>query len=951
MNIALFRAHLLKNNLTFNALSMLIFLVAAYSPLSFANDFSAQDTGNAVYEKALQAYNQGENSTAIIHVKNLLIENRENLSARLLFAKILLEEGELAAAQEQYMRALALNADDSLVLLPLAKSLLLQSKNEDIIKLILPGDYSDTMNALIHVYRAKAYSALQDLAQAKYHYNLALALQPDQLDAVLGLASLAVKENQFELAQNHIEQAKEIAPSSSHVWFFEGESYRKVGDKKRALAAFNQALLFNENYSSALRSRASIYLDSNQLELAKADIDKLLTKQSDDPLAELLQAFYLAKTNDIQSAKRLLASTSARLSRVDPELIEQFPPLLMISGLTQYLVGDFQAAKANLSQYLKQDPSNKQAREVLAEIALNRNQSSVVIKLLSAIENQFLTQRSAELLIDALMQEEQYEEAIKLLTDLPINIRKTKQLNDIHAVLLIKLGKEREAITLLSDPENNKGDDVTVSHNTALILGYNYLQLKQYQDALVIAERLASKDSLSVVELNFIATVHLALKQYEQAELMLRKAQAKSPQDTIVLQNLVQLLIKTGRFNEADKILSEILKRQANNVNILPLYGELLQQQQKLAEATSIFEQLDKLQPNTLTTKYALANLYLLQGKNEQALDLAYEINKIEPLSTSAMVIKVKAWLAQKEYQKASRRLKALFELFNKNPQQLAEIARLQLRAKDFESAQKTINQIKKIDTKNSEIKLLQARLFNLNNQSDKAIALLVKQRNKTARVHYALATSYLQNKETAKAVEHARIAYQETPNIKHHNLLVKLYWQSGEYQMCFEQFEEWLKLQPNDWKTLRMYASLLEQQGKNRQAIEQYQRALTLEPNDIFSLNNLALAHLLLDEHSQALNLAKQAFELAPLDSKVNDTYGWVLVQNQQYQQGLQYLRDSYSRDTQNATTMYHIGYTLGKLNRKQESLQELNKALRKADTDSLKSLINTQIKAVNLL
>lgn len=949
MNTCYVGCNKLKNKHKFriNAISTLIFFITVFSPFSFAE----QPVDNAVYEKALQAYAQGENTTAIIHVKNLLSQSRENLSARLLFAKILLEEGELAAAEDQYMRALALNADTSLVILPLAKSLLLQSKNEEIIERIIPGDYGDNMNALIHVYRAKAYSALQDIAQAKYHYELVLALQPDQLDAILGLASLAVKENKLEEVQNYIDQAKTIAPNSSYVWFYEGESYRRLEDKKHALDAFNKALSFNENYASALRSRASIYLDSNQLELAKADIDKLLTQQNDDPLAELLKAFYLARTNDIQGAKRLLASTSTRLNRVDPELIEQFPPLLMISGLTQYLTGDFQAAKVNLSQYLNQDPSNKQAREVLAEIALIRNQPSVVIKLLSEIENQFLTQRSAELLIDALMQEEQYEEAITRLTHLSNHIKKTKRLNDIHAVLLIKLGKAQEAITLLSHSENKQDDDVSGSHNTALILGYNYLQLTQYQDALVIAEGLASKNILSVVELNFIATVHLALKQYEQAELVLRKAQKESPQDMIVLQNLSQLLIKTGRLAEADNILSEILKRQANNVNVLPIYGELLQQQQKLAEATTVFEQLDKLQPHNLSTKYTLANLYLLQGKNEQAIDIANEINRIEPLSSTAIVVKVKAWLAQKEYSKASRRLKFLFELFNDNPQKLAEIAQFQLSAQDFEAAQKTIVKIKTINSKHPEINLLQARLFNLSKQSEKAIALLMSQQNKTADIHYALATSYLQNKEAAKALEHARIAYQKVNDIKHHNLLVKIFWQLDLYQACFDQLEQWLKAHPNDWKVVRMYASLLEQQGENHQAIKQYQRVLTLAPNDIFSLNNLALTHLILGENSQALVLVKQAFDLAPLDSKVNDSYGWILVQNQQYQQGLQHLRDSYSRDTQNATTMYHIGFTLAKLNRKQESLQELNKALTKAETSNLKELINTAIQDITSL
>ena len=71
------------------------------------------------------------------------------------------------------------------------------------------------------------------------------------------------------------------------------------------------------------------------------------------------------------------------------------------------------------------------------------------------------------------------------------------------------------------------------------------------------------------------------------------------------------------------------------------------------------------------------------------------------------------------------------------------------------------------------------------------------------------------------------------------------------------------------------------------------------------------------------------EAFALAPNDATILDTYGWILSQQGQLEEGLSRLREAYARDANNPNIRYHLGYTLAKLGRKDEAKKELQYAV----------------------
>ena len=126
------------------------------------------------------------------------------------------------------------------------------------------------------------------------------------------------------------------------------------------------------------------------------------------------------------------------------------------------------------------------------------------------------------------------------------------------------------------------------------------------------------------------------------------------------------------------------------------------------------------------------------------------------------------------------------------------------------------------------------------------------------------------------------------------------------------------------------LYADYLLHKGQPEQAKLHY---LVLEKKENFHkrkfvYNNLANIYLQ-EDLALALQYINKALVLDNVNASFLDTQGWILVLQENYQQGLNVLRLAYSMDSSNPSNRYHIAYTLAKLGRNAEALIELDIAL----------------------
>ncbi|MGJ8694106.1 MAG: XrtA/PEP-CTERM system TPR-repeat protein PrsT [Thalassotalea sp.] len=904
----------------------LVFLPLIF--LSSSLPVLAETSSSNPYENALSEYQLGNVDAALIHVKNALQIKDDNLSARLLFAKILLEQGELAASEEQYQRALALKADLTLLILPYANVLLLQSKYEELLDKIKIGQFSDNINAAIYNYRAKALLQLQRVSEAKLSFTKAFELEETSLDAIIGLANAANAENDQTTFEHYLNLAKSITPNSSQVWFYQGEYHRSIKQNEQALAAFNQAITLNNDNLEAKRSRAAVNIDLANYPAAEQDIETILSATPDDPFTLLLKAFYLNRTNQKKQAEDILQSTSYLFSQIDLEKFDQFSPLLFIDGMTHYLLGDTRAAKKSLNQYLKKSPNSVEAKELLAEIALKENIPDKTLKILSTIDKRYYSLRTATLLMAANVETKNFKQAINTYQQLNETLQENGKIISLYTVALIATGESKAAIALIEKKAQQQPD----STDLQLMLGYHYLQYQFYDKALIIAEQLTNKANLPLAALNYIGVAYQSNEQSELSISYYQKALALAPLDLLTSTNLIQLYISEGLYDEALAMTSTFLSKNPNETKILSLHADCLLKMENISNAIVAYEQLNNLVPDNLSHKYQLINLYLKAQKPELALDEIAKVKKLESLSSASLIAEAKAYLILKQYAKSAKALNIAFGLNLELPEKLIKIAELQIKAQDWHYLDRTIKQIITHKGNAEQVAILKSLAFYGQLDVTSAVATLDKLKDKTYLSYYHLANFHIKLKRFDKATEYAELSYKTAENLQALQILTKLYWLDKQEEKALALLAAWLEKQPYDHASRQIYANLLSQFGDSAKAKIQYQLILKNKPDDVFSLNNLAMLLLKEADYKAAQKLAQKAVELSPLDAVVNDTLGWILVLSGKPAEGLSYLRESSARDVNNPTTKFHIATALSSLGQLEQAKIELKQIIDKS-------------------
>src|SRR5262249_43065183 len=157
---------------------------------------------------------------------------------------------------------------DSDVLMPLARSYLLQGKYEQLLtdlETIEAG--KPTIDTL--VLRAAALEGLNKRDQARKLLEQAAEFDPKDSRPLTGLARLDIDAHDRAAAEKRIEDALARNPQSDEAHALKGELRRMVGDADGALQHFNEALRLDPRNRQAHLGRAAVLIGKEQLDQAE----------------------------------------------------------------------------------------------------------------------------------------------------------------------------------------------------------------------------------------------------------------------------------------------------------------------------------------------------------------------------------------------------------------------------------------------------------------------------------------------------------------------------------------------------------------------------------------------------------------------------------------------------------------------------------------------------------
>lgn len=220
-------------------------LEAARKAIDHALELSGEDSDFLVFRGNVRRL-QGELEEAIADLRKAIELDEDEPGPRVELAMALLESGEVEQAFEELDAAFD------------------------------KADAGGLLTAELHSTRGDAHAARGDRLRAREDYRRAIELDDEFFDAHLGLAEIAIQDQDHEIAERHIKRALEIDDEDSEVHFTHGVLLRAKEDLAGSEKALSRAIELADDYAAAFHIRGLV-----RKELGNDEGDKDLEKAKD----------------------------------------------------------------------------------------------------------------------------------------------------------------------------------------------------------------------------------------------------------------------------------------------------------------------------------------------------------------------------------------------------------------------------------------------------------------------------------------------------------------------------------------------------------------------------------------------------------------------------------------------------------------------------------------------
>ncbi len=253
--------------------SSLFALILAASMAGCGNNLTPEES----IAKAKELIGKGEFRPALIELSNALQADPSSQEGRWLMGKVAIELGDGAKAEKEIRKALELGQTRQSAQPLLVKSILLQGDLERVVKetASIPEDTANSNKAMIHALRGQALVMQGKLELAKPVLEGALRIEPNSLEALIGMTALHGIKQEFEEARRWVDLAIKVKADSADAWSAKGNLEMALGNLAKAEEAFGNAIKFRRIATLDDAKRALIRVQLKKLAESEKDIDGL----------------------------------------------------------------------------------------------------------------------------------------------------------------------------------------------------------------------------------------------------------------------------------------------------------------------------------------------------------------------------------------------------------------------------------------------------------------------------------------------------------------------------------------------------------------------------------------------------------------------------------------------------------------------------------------------------
>jgi tetratricopeptide (TPR) repeat protein len=453
----------------------------------------------------------------------------------------------------------------------------------------------DPKDAESWVSLGRLYRVSNSSQDAEKAYNQALVAEPDNEEALTGLAMLYSDLGQNDRAVEKLKAAAEKNPSDRALVAL-GRAYEQMKDYKNAAEVLKKAIEMQPDNSGLKAGLANDLMMSDRLDEALALFQDLSAEDPANPQFQLRVAeIYRVKHDYVKAAEAL-----KKVKTLDPRDMEvRYEEVRQLEAQGQF-ADAIKALKPLIDE-------TSRAKYSSAE-------GSARAQLLEELGSLY---RAAEQYTESV---EAYRKAAELDQDERAGI--SMQIIDTYRAAKNPEGIKKEAAAVVADLRGKMAGKPDVS--TLVSIAEVQEKAKNYSEeakALEEAEKLAGTPKDKEVVYFHRGAMFERQKKIELAEAEFRKVLALDPEHAGALNYLGYMLVDHGlRVDEATLMIKKALDADPENGAYLDSLGWAYYQQGKFEQAEGLLVRaVDRIGPDP-TVKDHLGDVYLKLGKTKEAI-------------------------------------------------------------------------------------------------------------------------------------------------------------------------------------------------------------------------------------------------------------------------------------------------------------------------------------------
>lgn len=877
------------------------FLVLAHAVLLMGCGLGMSDEDRL--DRATEAAENADFQAAIIDSKDVLRRDPQNVRARALLGKVSLAAGDPAGAEKELRRAIELGADATALHVNLVESLVRQGKYQDALDAGLDPLLDEESTGVLRRLRGDTLQSLGRSEDARAEYARALALNPDDVLAHLGVVSSYLAAENLAQARKNLDTLIESYPDEGRIWLASGDLNRLLLDLDAAASHYGTALELSGDsvteQASALYGLAEVALSQNDAETAERYVDQLNALTPDAIPAALSTARLAVLREDWRAAQTGLTDILTRAP--------DFVPAQILLGAVLFETGSLEQSEMYLSSALANDPGNVSARMMLASTLQAMGKADDAASMLEANgadwgDDPRVIALSARIALST----GDTDSAIRdLRRSVEANPRDTAAQLQL-ALALIGAGREDEVSDILDTLSELDGERTTLQRDILGVL----VQLRggNTSRALESARQIVSDFPDEAAGHNLVGAIELANGEQDSARSAFSTALEKSPQNPVSQRFLAQIAENSGDLDEAAERYESII--DADDSATWAMYGR--------ARVAAAAEQLDLAaewltrilprEPAAVVPRETLARVHAQNGDFESAIGVANALVALDPTRAQSHVLLGDIAARSEDYEAAIDAYEEATRLDPGNLQITLRLAEARRLSGDTDAALATLGDE---EINYGDLQAATATALAFSNAGDQERAMDIAERLQREHPDSAAPLAlkgeiWARKSEFDQAVTAYEAAFEKEMSRPYaarlHGLLTRVGYANAD-----EPLRRYLAANPDDAPIQLLLAQHMNQAGENDSSISVYESIVAANPEDGVALNNLAWLYYTQGD-DRAIDTARRARDAMPENWSVLDTLGWILVEDGQLQEGTEILLQAVERSGDQAVARYHL-------------------------------------------